>query len=292
MYEAYYSLTEKPFSILPDPEFIYWGRAHSMAFAMLEYGIMNHAGFTVITGEIGCGKTTLIRHLLNRLEKNITVGLVTNTPKNSNELLQWIMMALDQPINYPSYVELYQSFEKFIIGEYAQGRRTVLIIDEAQNLSVETMEELRMFSNLNADKSQLLQLVLVGQPELKNLLQRPELVQFAQRVSSDFHLRRLLHNEVVDYINHRLWVAGRQAPLFTEGACELIAKSSSGIPRIINILCDTALIYGFSWEAPEITREIVQDVIKDKSEFGIFKIGDGKESSDDNEKKIIQIASI
>jgi len=292
MYEAYYNLSEKPFSILPDPEFIYWGRAHSMAFAMLEYGIMNHAGFTVITGEIGCGKTTLIRHLLNRLEENITVGLVTNTPKDSSELLQWIMMALNQPINYPSYVELYQSFESFIIGEYAKGKRTVLIIDEAQNLSVETLEELRMFSNLNADKSQLLQLVLVGQPELKNILQRPELVQFAQRVSSDFHLRRLLHREVVDYINHRLWVAGRQTVLFTDEACELIAETSNGIPRIINILCDTALIYGFSWEAPEITRDIVEDVIKDKSEFGIFTASDSKTRSSSDKTKVVQIAGI
>jgi general secretion pathway protein A len=292
MYEAYYNLTEKPFSILPDPEFIYWGRAHSMAFAMLEYGIMNHAGFTVITGEIGCGKTTLIRHLLNRLDDNITVGLVTNTPKNSNELLQWIMMALNQPINYSSYVELYQNFEAFIIGEYAKGRRTVIIIDEAQNLEPETLEELRMFSNLNADKSQLLQLVLVGQPELKNILQRPELVQFAQRVSSDFHLRRLLLGEVIDYINHRLWVAGRQTVLFTEEACEIIAKTSNGIPRIINILCDTALIYGFSWEAPEITRDIVQDVIKDKSEFGIFAATDNKDPRAGDESKVFQIASV
>jgi len=292
MYEAYYNLTEKPFSILPDPEFIYWGRAHSMAFAMLEYGIMNHAGFTVITGEIGCGKTTLIRHLLNRLDDNITVGLVTNTPKNSNELLQWIMMALNQPINYPSYVELYQNFEAFIISEYAKGRRTVIIIDEAQNLEPETLEELRMFSNLNADKSQLLQLVLVGQPELKNILQRPELVQFAQRVSSDFHLRRLLLGEVIDYINHRLWVAGRQSVLFTEEACEVIAKTSNGIPRIINILCDTALIYGFSWEAPEITRDIVQDVIKDKSEFGIFASSDNKEPRASGKDKVFQIAGV
>jgi len=217
---------------------------------------------------------------------------VTNTPKNSNELLQWIMMALNQPINYSSYVELYQNFEAFIISEYAKGHRTVIIIDEAQNLKPETLEELRMFSNLNADKSQLLQLVLVGQPELKNILQRPELVQFAQRVSSDFHLRRLLLGEVIDYINHRLWVAGRQTVLFTEEACETIAKSSSGIPRIINILCDTALIYGFSWEAPEITRDIVQDVIKDKSEFGIFAAGDSKSSNPDDQGKVFQISGV
>jgi len=292
MYEVYYGLTEKPFSIIPDPEFIYWGRAHSMAFAMLEYGIMNHAGFTVITGDIGCGKTTLIRHLLNRLEDNITVGLVTNTPRNSDELLQWILLSLDQPINHTSYVELYKSFETFIIGEYAKGRRTVLIIDEAQNLKPETLEELRMLSNLNADKSQLLQLVLVGQPELKDLLQRPELIQFAQRVSSDFHLRRLQHSEVIDYINHRLWVAGRQTVLFTQEACELIASHSNGIPRIINILCDTALIYGYSWEAPEITRDIVQDVIKDKSEFGVFAASDNTEPTISDEKNIIQITSV
>ncbi len=286
MYEAFYGLTEKPFSILPDPEFIYWGRAHSMAFAMLEYGVMNHAGFTVITGEIGCGKTTLIRHLLNKLEPDITVGLVTNTRQESGELLHWILMALDQPVDQLSYAELYQQFQTFVINEYAKGRRTVLIIDEAQNLGIKTLEELRMLSNLNADKAQLLQLILVGQPELKDLLQRPELTQFAQRVSSDFHLRRLLYDEAINYINHRLFVAGRHTVLFTKEACELIVDASRGIPRIINILCDTALIYGYSWEAPEITGEIVRDVIKDKSEFGVFTVDTANSDSDN---RVVQI---
>lgn len=270
MYKAFYGLTEKPFSILPDPDFLYWGRAHSMAFAMLEYGLINHAGFTVITGEIGCGKTTLIRHLLAKLETNITVGLVSNTRDNSGELLEWILMAFDQPFNTSSYTALYQEFRNFVVSEYNHGRRTVLIIDEAQNLGKETLEELRMFSNMNEGKEQLLQLILVGQPQLKDILQSPELIQFAQRVSSDFHLLPLLNTEIIQYIDHRLFVAGSKKTLFTEEACALIADASKGTPRVINILCDTALIYGFSSEASEITASIVRNVIRDKLEFGIF----------------------
>ena len=272
MYEAFYGLTEKPFSIQPDPDYLFWGRAHSMAFAMLEYGIMNRAGFTVITGEIGCGKTTLIRHLLNKLDDNVTVGLVSNTQENRGELLQWVLMAFGQPFEDKSHVALYDQLHQFLINEYGKGHRTILIVDEAQNLGPKSLEELRMLSNINADKDQLLQLVLVGQPQLKDLLQRPELVQFAQRIASDFHLRTLSKDEVENYIHHRIKVAGGSKPIFTSEACRKVSDASRGIPRLINIISDTALVYGFSGGEAEISEETVDGVIRDKSEYGIFSL--------------------
>ncbi len=270
MYQAFYGLKEKPFSIQPDPDYLYWGRAHSMAFAMLEYGIMNRAGFTVITGEIGCGKTTLIRHLLNKLDDNVTVGLVSNTQENNGELLQWVLMAFGQPFEDKAHVALYDQLHKFLIDEYGNGRRTILIVDEAQNLGPKSLEELRMLSNINADKDQLLQLVLVGQPQLKDLLQSPELAQFAQRIASDFHLRTLSKDEVEDYIHHRIKIAGCDRQVFSGAACKKVFDASRGVPRLINIICDTSLVYGFSGGMAEITGKIVEDVVRDKSEYGIF----------------------
>ena len=272
MYEAFYGLSEKPFSIQPEPDYLFWGRAHSMAFAMLEYGIMNRAGFTVITGEIGCGKTTLIRHLLNKLDDNVTVGLVSNTQENSGELLQWVLMAFGQPFDDKGHVALYDQLHQFLINEYGKGHRTILIVDEAQNLGPKSLEELRMLSNINADKDQLLQLVLVGQPQLKDLLQRPELVQFAQRIASDFHLRTLSKEEVENYIHHRVKIAGCDHKIFSSAACAKVSDASRGIPRLINIISDTALVYGFSAGEEEISEKTVEDVIRDKSEYGIFSL--------------------
>lgn len=270
MYEAFYGLSEKPFSIQPDPDFLFWGRAHSMAYAMLEYGIMNRAGFTVISGEVGCGKTTLIRHLLNKLDDDITVGLISNTMEDRGDLLQWVLMAFDQPFEEKSHVALYDQLHKFLIGEYAAGRRTILIIDEAQNLGPRSLEELRMLSNINADKDQLLQLVLVGQPQLKDLLQGRDMMQFVQRVASDFHLKPLSAEEVESYVHHRLHIAGCEKMIFSHAACSSIAVASKGIPRLINILCDTALVYGFSSGSSLVTEALVEEVIRDKSEYGIF----------------------
>src|SRR5260221_14692544 len=167
MYEAFYGLSKKPFAILPDPDFLYWAGPHSLAFAMLEYGVVNHAGFTVITGEIGSGKTTLIRHLLNKLPSDISVGYVSNTQGDRGDLLQWIMMSLRQDFEGVSYVGLYRRFEEFLLRQQSEGRRTVLIIDEAQNLGVKALEELRMMSNVNTVHGELLQIILTCQPELK-----------------------------------------------------------------------------------------------------------------------------
>jgi type II secretory pathway predicted ATPase ExeA len=269
MYEAFYGLREKPFSILPDPALIYWGPNHRMAYAMLEFGVMNSAGFTVITGEIGSGKTTLVRLLLHKLDPKINVGVISNTPHGRKELLQLVMMALNQPFD-DKYSNLLFKFQKYLQTQYAERRRTLLIVDEAQNLQPDALESLRMLSNINADKHQLLQLILVGQPQLKKLLTSPELIQFAQRISADFHLKPLSAEEVVRYIDYRLKAVGARSSLFSNEACAAIAQASSGIPRKINILCDTALVYGFATQSNWITKPIVDLVIADKQNFGIF----------------------
>lgn len=271
MYEAFYRLREKPFSILPDPDLIYWGNNHRLAYAMLEFGVLNSAGFTVITGEIGSGKTTLIRNLLRHLNQNIRVGLISNTPQGRHELLQWVLMSFNQRFEAP-YSTLLFNFQQYLFAQHAKGRRVILIIDEAQNLQPEALETLRMLSNINADKNQYLQLILVGQPQLKNLLRAPQLVQFAQRISADFHLKPLDADEVTEYIEYRLGEVGAPHRLFAREACALVAKASRGLPRPINILCDTALVYGFAAHADRITRDIVQDVIKHRQMFGVLTL--------------------
>lgn len=271
MYEAFYGFREKPFSILPDPDLIYWGRMHRMAYTMLEFGMMNNAGFTVITGDIGSGKTTLIRYLIKKLNPNIRTGLISTTPEGRQELLQWILMALDQAFE-GDYAVLFRRLQDFLHQQYAGGHPTLLIIDEAQNLGLQLLEHLRLLSNINADKYQVLQIILVGQPQLRDLLLAPQLHQFAQRISADFHLQALSGPEVEAYISFRLEAVGSAQPIFTNEACAKIALASGGIPRRINILCDTSLVYGFAQGLTTISADLVGEVVADKQQFSIFPL--------------------
>jgi general secretion pathway protein A len=269
MYEAFYGLREKPFSVQADPDFLFLGKRHRLAFTMLEYGIQNRVPFSVICGEIGCGKTTLVRKLLAALDDSVTVGLVSNTDAETADLLEWIMLAFGQPYHAASRVARYDRFQQFLLEEYAARRRVVLVIDEAQNLGVPALESLRMLSNINADKDQLLQVILVGQPELQATLNRPELRQFAQRIGVDFFIPPLDATEVPLYVKHRLAVAGREKPLFTDDALALIAHASKGVPRSINILCDLALVYGMGADARSIGADLVEEVLRDRREYGV-----------------------
>ncbi len=270
MYESFYHLKEKPFSLLPDPGFLYLSKQHRMALVLLEYGLTNQAGFSVITGDIGTGKTTLIRHLLNQVGRDVTVGLITNTHRSFGVLLQWVLMALNLDHHGKDKVEMYETLVDFLIKEFAHRRRTMLIVDEAQNMSPEALEELRMLSNINADKNQVLQVILVGQPQLRATLRRPDLEQFAQRIAVDYDLKPLNASETREYIRHRLTVAGGDPDLFEDGACEVIYEHSGGTPRLINLLADTALVYGYAEQAPHISRQLAADVAHDKVQGGIF----------------------
>ncbi len=270
MYENFYGFHQKPFSLLPDPSFLFPSKKHRMALVMLEYSLTNQASFSVITGGIGTGKTTLIRQLLNQLEKNVTVGLISNTHRSFGELMQWVLMAFKLEYAGKSKVSMCQSFVDFLISEYAQNRRTVLIIDEAQNMTPETLEELRMLSNVNAEKDLVLQIFLAGQASLRDLLSRPDMEQFAQRISQDYHLEPLNAEETRDYIRHRLAIAGGDPQSFTDGACESVFRHSGGVPRLINLLCDTALVYGYAENTKLIQAGLVEDVAREKRHGGIF----------------------
>jgi general secretion pathway protein A len=273
IYNDHFGLAERPFTLLPDPDFLYWSEAHTRAYAMLEYGMLTHAPITVITGEIGAGKTTLLRHLLRSLPEEFTVGLISNAQGNRGELLHWVLMALGVPTETTaSYVQLFAQFQDFLIEEYASGRRTMLIFDEAQNLSTETLEELRMFSNINADKDELIQLVLVGQPELRDLISQPRLVQFAQRVAAEYHLPAMSAPAVAAYIAHRLGVAGASREIFTPAACECVHLASRGVPRLVNQICDYALVYAFTDGLDRIDAAVIEQVVTDRRTHGNLKM--------------------
>lgn len=272
MYEEFYGLTEKPFSIQPDPAFLYWGRGHRLAYAMLEYGVVNQAGISVVTGEVGCGKTTLIHRLLDQLSDTHTIALLSNIQPGRGDLLSWVLMGFGEPYAGKTHVEMFSQLQSFFIREYAKGKRVILIIDEAQNLSVDMLEEIRMLSNINAGKDQLLQLILVGQPQLKDLLSRPDMLQLAQRIGSDFHLTPLTREEVHAYLETRLTIAGARKSIFSAKAMDLIAEQSRGVPRVINIIADTALVYGFSAQEEIVDEEIVRSVIRDKHDYGVFGV--------------------
>ena len=273
IYNDHFGLTERPFTLLPDPDFLYWSESHTRAYTMLEYGMLTHAPITVITGEIGAGKTTLLRHLLRSLPEDITVGLISNAQGNRGELLHWVLMALGVPADGDAtYVQLFAKFQDFLIEEYASGRRTMLIFDEAQNLSIETLEELRMFSNINADKDELLQLVLVGQPELRDLISQPRLTQFAQRVAAEYHLPGMSPTSVGAYIDHRLKIAGASREIFTPAAAECVHLASRGIPRLVNQICDYALVYAFTDGLEKVDASVIEQVVTDRRMHGNLKM--------------------
>ncbi|NOQ76239.1 MAG: AAA family ATPase [Methylococcaceae bacterium] len=270
MYKAFYGFQEKPFTLTPDPAFLYLSKQHEMALTMLNYGLQSDAGISVISGEVGAGKTTLIREILQNLGDDSEVGLISNAHSAFGDLLQWVLMAFNITTEAKDKAGRYQVLMDFLISNYANNKKTILIIDEAQNMDAETLEELRLISNINADKHLVLQLVLVGQPELLAIMQRHELRQLAQRVSVDYKLKALGYKETVAYIKHRLVVAGGDKNIIDKYAIAAIFYYSGGIPRLINTLCDFALVFGFSEELEQINLDIMMDVIKGKQDGGVF----------------------
>lgn len=269
MYEAFYGLRQRPFSIVPQAEFLYLTQQHRTALSLLEYGILKPSLFSLITGDIGTGKSTLVRHLLGRLGASISVGLIGNTHKAFGELLEWTLQSFGLDFRGKDKVEMFQLLSNFLMHEFVKNRRVVLVVDEAQNMTIDALEELRMVSNINADRHHLLQIILVGQTRLREKLRLPALQQFAQRIETDFHLRPLTVEDVEGYIQHRIKVAGRaDADLFDLEAAQLIHQISRGVPRIINLVCDTALVYGFASAKSRIDLEVVEELNRDKQEQG------------------------
>ncbi len=275
MYEAFYGLRDKPFALLPDPAFLYLSAKHAAALSMLEYALSDQAGFVVITGEVGCGKTILIRRFLKLVDRDTTVGLISNTHNSFGDLLHWILVAFDIRPETDDKSSLYRALIDYLLEEYAAGRRTILVVDEAQNMSSEVLEELRLLSNLNADKDLLLQIILVGQPELLEKLRRADLRQFAQRIAVNYHLAPLDYPETRAYIRHRLQVAGGNPALFTEIAMAAVHCCTGGIPRLINQVCDMALVYGYAENLREIDFDTVMLVVEHKDGAGLGVLPEG-----------------
>ncbi len=271
MYEDYYGLNEKPFSLLPDPSFLFMTKAHTIALTMLEYSVTNEsAGICVISGEIGSGKTTLVRKLLNIMGPQYTTGLLSNTHSEFGSLLQWVSLAFGLEYKNKESVELYENFVNFTIEQYASGKRIALIIDEAQNLSHNALEELRMLSNINTDKNHVLQLILVGQPELRETLKIEKMQQLSQRITASYHLSELNQLDSCEYIKHRLITAGGNPDLITDLARKAVWYHSRGIPRVINTLCDTALIYAFAEQKQRVDIRLINDVVNDRMENSFY----------------------
>jgi general secretion pathway protein A len=270
MYEQFYGFREQPFTLTPDPAFLFMGRQHRHAFTLLEYALLHGSGFALVTGDIGCGKTTLIRHLLSRIDSPVTVGLITNTHRGLGTLLPWVAQSLGLKPGTRSEAELYESFVDHLLREYAAGKRVVLIVDEAQNLCRQALEELRVLSNVNSGKDLLLQTILIGQPELRPILMRAEMRQLAQRIAMDYHLGPLQRDETHAYVRHRLTVAGGKPDLIASDAVELLHARTGGVPRVINQVCDTALVYGFADQRPLIDAELVGQVLRDRSSGGLL----------------------
>ncbi len=270
MYESFFGFREKPFSLVPDASFFFLSEKHDLALTQLRYALQSQALITVITGGIGCGKTTLVQKIIGESEDDITIGLLNYTHSSFGDLLQWVLLAFDLDYKLKSKVRRYKSLVQFFISEYANNRRTMLIVDEAQNMDDDTLEELRMLSNINVDKDQVLQLVLVGQPELRERLRRPNLYQFAQRIAVDYHIDPLGLAETADYIKHRLEIVGGDPQIFLSETYELVYRYSRGVPRLINIVCDIALLYAYASQQKVVDAVLIGEAIKDREKSAYF----------------------
>jgi putative secretion ATPase (PEP-CTERM system associated) len=271
MYERFYELRERPFALSPDPDYLYPSRVHREALDYLRYGLESHAGFVVITGEIGSGKTTLLQTLLRGLDAQTTVGRIVNTMLEPRELLETIMIDFGLDPAGRSKPIMLRDLAEYLVDQRLAGRLILLVIDEAQNLSLAALEELRMLSNLETEKSKLLQIVLVGQPNLRDKLAAPELEQLRQRITVSYHLSPLDAEETAKYINHRLRRASTGVPLeFPRDVTDIVHTRSRGVPRIINVICDATLVFGYAEERRQIDAALMADVLVELEATGVL----------------------
>jgi len=265
MYESFYGLKENPFNVTPNPEYLFLSENHKEALAQLLYGVREKKGFIVITGEVGTGKTTLIYYLLDKLNGNdhTKTAFLFNPKLTVNDFIQYILKDLGVRVQGQTKGEYLHNLHRYLLNAYRKGERVVLIVDEAHGLDPELLEEIRLLSNLETSKSKLLQIVLVGQPELDKTLSLPEFRQLRQRINLRYYLPPLSEKETKDYIEKRLRIAGAKDPVFTERAKEEIYSMSRGIPRLINILCDNALLNGYALDKTIVDAKSVREVAKD-----------------------------
>jgi len=270
MYERFYGLRERPFSLTPDPSYLYPSRVHKEALSHLRYGIEGQAGFIVITGEIGCGKTTMLQTVLRAIDKKTSIARLMNTMLNARELIEAIMLDFGlEPRPDSSKPYLLRDLARFLVDQRNAGRLSLLVIDEAQNLSVTALEEVRMLSNLETEKSKLIHIVLVGQPNLRDLLARPELEQLRQRVTVSYHLDPLNADDTYAYINHRLKHASVGPPLtFSRAVTDIVHQHSRGVARMINVIADAILLYGYGADKHVIDEDLAREVI---GELGLIE---------------------
>jgi len=284
MYRQHFGLKAKPFSLIPDPKFLHFSDKHKVAYSLLEYGLHEQSGLTVITGEVGSGKTTLIRHLLSEIDQSeLAIGLINNTHASLGDLTQWVALAFGIPHEDRDKVTLFRDVQDYLINEWANGKRAVLIVDEAQNMDKETLEELRLYTNINADGEQFLQIVLVGQPELRDILRAPELAQMAQRVSVEYHIEPLGWQDTANYIRHRLATASNEesveaaSHIFDSVAIAVIFYFSGGVPRLINTLCDFALVHAYAMGLQTINHTIALEVVRGRTIGGVNRFTNNEE---------------
>jgi putative secretion ATPase (PEP-CTERM system associated) len=280
MYERFFSIKVKPFDLVPNPDFLFLSKSHRKAETYLYYGIKERSGFILLTGEVGCGKTTMVRKLIKGLNGDVVVSKVFNTRVTSVQLIAMINEDFNLPVENKDKISLLKDLNDFLIEQYSKRCQPILIIDEAQNLTPELLEEVRMLSNLETDRAKLLQIILVGQPELIKTLARPELRQLRQRVSINCHLFPLTREEIEEYILHRLETAGnRNAVVFEDGTIGAIYDYSRGIPRLINIICDFLMIAAFVEGIRTISIDLVREVIGElETENRYWQDGTGESS--------------
>ena len=261
MYTSFFGLNEKPFSITPDPRYLFMSERHGEALAHLVYGVTESGGFIQLTGEVGTGKTTLVRTLLqNRIPENADVAVVLNPQLSAHEFLVTICeeLEIDVPEDQDSSKALIDALNHHLLNAHAESRRTILVVDEAQNLAPAVLEQVRLLTNLETTKQKLLQIILIGQPELRDLLARNDLRQLAQRITGRYHLEPMSREETALYVEHRLRVAGALGEVFDSGAKREIFRLSQGVPRLINVICDRALLGAYSEESRGVNRRIIK----------------------------------
>jgi len=284
MYESFFKLKSKPFDLLPNPDFLFPSKSHKRALTYLDYGIRERTGFILLSGEVGSGKTTIIRDLIKKKHERVILSKVFNTQVDFDQLIAMVNDDFGLPVQGKDKIALLRDLNDFLIDQYARGNKPTLIIDEAQNLTPNLLEEIRMLSNLETDDAKLLQIILVGQPELRKTLAMPGLLQLRQRISISCHVHPLSSPEVEEYILHRLEVAGnREAVRFSVEAVDIIFTYSRGIPRLINIICDFLMLSAFAEETTDIDKEMVQDIICDLDFENLYWTNGSPDSFADSE---------